>query len=120
MGSKRLSQKERLSWRSQFQNLSRFKLQDLEIELRSAIEFKAIEAEIEIARRHWDQTLVDRVIRNEGNCRKLQTIFCSIERCNNCPHGPHWYIFSRGKGGKTRVIYDSTAPSTDDADLVSM
>jgi hypothetical protein len=89
-----LSPQQRRAWKEKFSRLSRSQLKEIEAELVLAYRSKA-NIEKEIAVGHFDPELVAEVIKTEGKNKKLQTIYCSIERCEHCPHGPYWYVFRK-------------------------
>ena len=101
-----LSPRKRAEWKKRFTRLSRSQLREIGFELFVAYRSKTADRETEIAEGHCDPTLVAQVIRIQGARRRLQTIYCSSERCDNCPHGPYWYVFrSTKEKGETKVRY---------------
>ena len=94
---------------SHIENYGRMPLRKLK-ELRDCIEgiIEGIEAsperrEIDIAVEHSGEAeLVHTVYRNRGSKNRgiwyqVQTIYCSLDRCPNCPHGPYSYTYRRNK-----------------------
>src|SRR3990167_2013873 len=59
--------------------------------------------EIDIAAEHAGEPhLIHKVYRLRGDRKRgrwsqLQRIYCSAERCANCPHGPYWYTYRTNK-----------------------
>jgi hypothetical protein len=115
-----LSPRKRAEWKKRFGRLSRSQLKEIGFELVLAYQRKTAERETEIAEGHCDPTLVAQLIKAQGARRRLQTIYCFAERCENCPHGPYWYVFqSSKKKGETRVRY-AGQPAFDEDTLEQM
>ena len=72
--------------------------------------------EIDIAEDHTgDPALIAEVVRVEGDKTsgkwyQVERIYCSLERCPNCPHGDFWYEYQVNKKRKTfRVSFREKA-----------
>lgn len=48
-----------------------------------------------------------------GGWRQLEKIYCSLERCPNCPHGPYWYRYRANKRKKTVTVAFAGKPFFD-------
>ena len=66
--------------------------------------------EIDIATNHTgDPALIARILRVDGDKSRgkwfqVERIFCSIERCADCPHGDFWYEYSQSKKHRTTKV----------------
>jgi hypothetical protein len=77
--------------------LSRAQLEEFKGEVDYALTNNPFEPEEEIAQAHYNPDLIHKVERSTGSSRRLQSIYCSFERCPDCPHGPYWYVYRTSK-----------------------
>jgi hypothetical protein len=115
-----ISPRIRAEWKKRFARLSRAQLQEVSTELALAYQRRATDREREAAEAHCDPTLVARVMRTQGRSRKLQTIYCSSTRCEDCPHGPYWYTYRSSRRKGTTTVQFTGYSFLDEATVVQM
>jgi hypothetical protein len=89
------------------------------LELQSA----PVRRDLDIATDHQgEEELIHGLIRTRGDAtfgrwHQLETIYCSSERCCQCPHGPFWFRYSRNKRKKTVSVKFAGFPALSEETL---
>ena len=115
--------------RAKYHAMPLCQLRELHTELNKIItelEILPNKREIDIAAEHSNNPhLVAKIYRtvgdkSRGRWKQLESIFCSSDHCQQCPHGPYWYGYRRNKRHGTLTLKFAGRPAfhPDDIELL--
>lgn len=112
--------------RKRLLEMSLKRLRELAAELEGVIhelESSPVRREIDVATEYVETPgLIHEVLRTKGHkassqWQQLQTVYCSLEHCTLCPHGPFWYRYSRNRRLNRVSVTFAGLPAIDEATL---
>jgi hypothetical protein len=99
-----MSPQKTVGWWKTLASMPLCQLHEVVREATIAIRSQNPKQEVNVAASHFDSNLVCTVFKTKkgrGEELRLQTIYCTDQRCPCCPHGPYLYVYRTSKRLKT-------------------